>query len=212
MITSKEIQTFIEQAHRFGNEKFMLCSSGNLSWRIGEHALVSGTGSWLQRLTEDKVAICDVASGNKLSDIRPSMESSFHLGIFRERPEINVVLHFQSEYATAVACMKDLPKNLNVTAEIPIHVDREIPVIEYLRPGSPELAEAVVEKMKNHNAVILANHGQVVCGKTFDEVYENAAFFEFACKIIIHTQGNFKVLTQKDIADLDYYVLGKTQK
>ena len=45
MITNEHIEQFIEQAHRYGDAKLMLCSSGNLSWRIGEEALISGTGS-----------------------------------------------------------------------------------------------------------------------------------------------------------------------
>lgn len=47
MITNEHIEQFIEQAHRYGDAKLMLCSSGNLSWRIGEEALISGTGSWV---------------------------------------------------------------------------------------------------------------------------------------------------------------------
>ena len=39
MITNEHIEQFIEQAHRYGDAKLMLCSSGNLSWRIGEEAL-----------------------------------------------------------------------------------------------------------------------------------------------------------------------------
>ena len=50
MITNEHIEQFIAQAHRYGDAKLMLCSSGNLSWRIGEEALISGTGSWVPTL------------------------------------------------------------------------------------------------------------------------------------------------------------------
>ena len=43
MITNEHIEQFLAQAHRYGDAKLMLCSSGNLSWRIGEEALISGT-------------------------------------------------------------------------------------------------------------------------------------------------------------------------
>ena len=119
MITNEHIEQFIEQAHRYGDAKLMLCSSGNLSWRIGEEALISGTGSWVPTLGKEKVSICHIASGAPTNGVKPSMESTFHLGILRERPDVNVVLHFQSEYATAVSCMKNKPTNFNVTAEIP---------------------------------------------------------------------------------------------
>lgn len=51
MITEEHIQKFLEQAHRVGDAALTICSSGNLSWRIGDEALVSGTGSCLKELT-----------------------------------------------------------------------------------------------------------------------------------------------------------------
>ena len=191
----------------------MLCSSGNLSWRIGEEALISGTGSWVPTLAKEKVSICNIASGTP-DEWRKTIYGK-HIPSWRsprERPDVNVVLHFQSEYATAISCMKNKPTNFNVTAEIPCHVGSEIPVIPYYRPGSPELAKAVVEAMLKHNSVLLTNHGQVVCGKDFDQVYERATFFEMACRIIVQSGGDYSVLTPEEIEDLEIYVLGKKTK
>lgn len=209
MITTEHINEFLKQAHHVGDAKLTICSSGNLSWRIGDDALVSGTGSWVPELKAEKVSICRIETGEVLNGIKPSMESGFHLGIMRQRPDVNVVLHFQSEYATAVSCMKKKPENFNVTAEVPCHVGREIPIIPYFRPGSPELAKAVVEAMKDHNSILLTNHGQVVCGSSFDQVFERAMFFEMACRIIVQSGMDYSVLTPEEIDDLDKYVLGK---
>ncbi len=212
MIDSLHIEEFIRQAHRVGDAGLTVCSSGNLSWRIGEEALVSGTGSWVPSLPKEKVAQVKIATGETLNGVKPSMESGFHLGVLRERPDVNVVLHFQSPCATAVSCMKQKPENFNVTAEVPCHVGREIPIIPYFRPGSPELAAAVIAAMKEHNSILLTNHGQVVCGKDFDQAFERAMFFEMACRIIILTEGKYDVLTPQEIDDLDTYILGKTTK
>ena len=212
MITDEHIEQFIAQAHRVGDAGLTLCSSGNLSWRIGENALVSGTGSWVPTLSKEKVAVCKIETGEVLNGVRPSMESGFHLGIFRERPDVNVVLHFQSCYATAVACMKQVPADFNVTAEIPCHVGSEIPVIPYFRPGSPELPSHVIQAMKNHNSALLQKHGQVVCGKNFDEVFERATFFEMACRIIVLSGGEYQTLSKAEIEDLETYILGKKAK
>ena len=140
------------------------------------------------------------------------MESVFHLGVLRERPDVNVVLHFQSPYATAVACMEETPKDFNVTAEVPCHVGTEIPVIPYFRPGSKELAEAVIAAMKDHNSVLLQKHGQVVCGKDFNQAFERAMFFEMASRIIVLSGGKYKTLTKEEIDDLETYILGKKTK
>ena len=212
MIQDYQIQEFLRQAHRVGDAGLTLCSSGNISWRIGDEALVSGTGSWVPTLPKEKVAVCRVADGEVLNGVKPSMESGFHLGVLRERPDCDVVLHFQSKYATVVSCMQETPKDFNVTAEVPCHVGREIPVIPYFRPGSPELAEAVKAALKDHNSALMLKHGQVVCGKTFDEVFERAMFFEMACRIIVLSQGHYKTLTPEEIDDLEAYVLGKVTK
>ena len=61
MITNEHIEEFLKQAHRVGDAGLTVCSSGNLSWRVGEEVLVSGTGSWVPSLTKDKVAVCRLA-------------------------------------------------------------------------------------------------------------------------------------------------------
>ncbi|MBP3353210.1 MAG: class II aldolase/adducin family protein [Bacteroidales bacterium] len=208
-ITDAQFQEFMNAAHRAGNEQLMLCSSGNMSWRIGDKVMISGTGSWLPTIQKEKIAVLNIADGTSLNGIKPSMEHGFHLGVLRERPDANVVLHFQSEYATTVACMKNKPTNFNVTAEVPCHVGKEIPVVPYYRPGSPELAQAVVEALKDHDSCLLTNHGQVVCGKDFNSAFEKAMFFEMACRIIVQSGMDYNVLTEQEIKDLDKYVLGK---
>lgn len=209
-ITEKQIHEFVQQAERVGAAGLTICSSGNLSWRVGNEALISGTGSWLPNLRTDQVAVCEVTTGQTLNGVRPSMESVFHLGIMRERPDVNVVLHFQSPYATQIACSQVRPQNYNVTAEVPLHVGRVIPEIPFYRPGSPELAEAVVQALKNRNSAMMLKHGQVVCGKDFDDVFQRALFFEMACRICVQANMNPMVLTEKELDDLEMFFLGKT--
>lgn len=214
LIEQQYIDKFIEQAHRVGKERLQLCSSGNLSWRVEENiALVSGTGSWLPRLAKENVAICDISTGMRLDGPKPSMESVFHLGVLRQRKDMNVVLHFQSEFATIVSCMENKPKNFNVVAEVPCYCGKDIPVIPYFRPGSKELAEAVTEALIDHDCVLMSKHGQAVCGKDFDDAFQKAVFFELACSIIVRAgEGNYLTLTEDEIRDLEVYVLGKTAK
>ncbi len=212
MIIDKElIDEFIVQAQRVGREQLQLCSSGNLSCRVGENiALVSGTGSWLPKLKVENVAVCEISTGQQIGGPKPSMESSFHLGVLRERRDMNVVLHFQSKYATAISCMKNKPLNFNVIAEVPCYCGKEISIIPYFRPGSPELAKAVTEALKDHDTVLLSKHGQVVCGKDYDDAFQKACFFEMACSIIVNNGvGNCLTLTDEEIKDLEIYVLGK---
>lgn len=77
MITEEHIQEFISQAHRCGDARLTICSSGNLSWRIGEQALISGTGSWVPSLRRENVAICNIADGQSLNGVKPSMSFGY---------------------------------------------------------------------------------------------------------------------------------------
>ncbi len=208
MIADKHIQEFVAQAHRVGELGLTICSSGNLSWRIGDKALISGTGSWVPSLREEQVSVCDVATGEVLNGVKPSMESVFHLGVMRERPDVGVVLHFQSPYATQVACSEVRPKSYNVTAEVPLHVGRVIPEIPFYRPGSPELAEAVVNALRDRNSALMLKHGQVVCGKDFDDVIQRAMFFEMACRICVLADMHPAVLTEEEVDALEIHFLG----
>lgn len=214
MAKVSQIEEFVRQARRVGAAGLTICSSGNLSWRLpdSDEVLVSGTGSWVPELTVDRVAVLRLSDGVSLNGVKPSMESTFHLGVLRERPDVNVVLHFQSPYATAIACRKDIPTDFNFTAEMALHVGETIPVIPYFRPGSPQLAAHVMDAMKEHNSVILRKHGQVTCGVDFDQAFERAMFFEMGCRIAVMNGDNTDPLTRAEIDDLESYFLGKEGK
>jgi ribulose-5-phosphate 4-epimerase/fuculose-1-phosphate aldolase len=71
------------------------------------------------------------------------------------------------------------------------------------------LAEAVVEAMREHNSVMLLKHGQVTCGKDFNQAIERAMFFEMAARIAVVNGDNIDPLTKAEIDDLEEYFLGK---
>lgn len=210
-IREEQVAEFLSAAHEVGRRGLTRCSSGNLSRRVGDWVLVSGTGSWLPELKREQVSLCRLDNGEFVNGVKPSMESTFHLTLMRNRPEVQVVLHCQSRYATAVACMKKKPVDFNVTAEIPVHCGQYIPVIPYFRPGSPELAGAVCEALQEHNSLLMEKHGQVFVGKDFQQVIERAEFLEMACEIILLSGMDYNTLSEKEISDLEHYILGKVK-
>ena len=81
MIYRYHYEEFVRQARRVGDAGLTICSSGNLSWRLGDEMLVSGTGSWIPTLTTEKVSRVRIADGEVLNGVKPSMESVFHRGV-----------------------------------------------------------------------------------------------------------------------------------
>ncbi len=184
-IDPKTIKAFIEACHKTAEYGLLRCSSGNLSWRIGKNlALLSASRSWLGELNESQVAVCELDSEKCINGKTPTVETRFHLGILRQRPEMNVVLHFQSPFATAIACGDPSRYDYNVIIEIPVYVG-DPAVIDYYMPGTEPLAQKVIEAMRDHDLAILRNHGQVTCGKDFNDAIQKAVFFELACQILL---------------------------
>jgi len=205
IVTDSHLKAFIEAAHKLGSHQLLLCSSGNMSWRIdNDIMLISQTGSWLQTLTKDQICISRLSDGMLLNSVKPSMDSGFHFGIMRERKEVKVILHFQSLYATTLACLPDPPTNFNVINEIPNHIG-PIAMLPYISPGSPEIGKKVTDVMKYHDLVVLRNHGQVVVGSSFDDVIQKALFFELACGIIMRSNDTAVRLTPEQIAEMRRY-------
>jgi ribulose-5-phosphate 4-epimerase/fuculose-1-phosphate aldolase len=167
--------------------------------------LISQTGSWLPYLSKDQVSISRLTDGTILNHVNPTMDSGFHFGIMHQRKDVNVILHFQSLYGTTLACMPDPPTNFNVINEIPLYVGK-IDMLPYICPGSPELGIQVTESMKTHDLVVLKNHGQVVVGKSFDDVIQKALFFELACGIIIRSNNQAVRLTEEQLCEMDKFM------
>ena len=198
---SERIKAFVEACHTIAAHDLLRYSAGNLSWRWDD-GLVALTASraWLGELTEQQIAICTLADGRCINGKTPSVESGFHLGILRTRPEVNLVLHFQSPYATAVACGNPHEYNFFIIPEIPFYIGK-IGIVQYLSPGSKELADAVTSAMAEHNLVILRNHGQVTAGKDFHELLNRAGMFELACQILL-CQQHISTISQSAADDL----------
>lgn len=177
-------------------------SSGNMSLRIVHERMVMTTkGSYLGRLRAEDVTVCKLSDGSSLDGKTPSVESYFHAGILRHRSDMQVVLHYQSPAATAICCGKPECHNFMIIPEIPFYIGQPA-IVPYNTPGSKELAHSVIEAMRDHDLALLRNHGQVVVGKTFDEVIQKAGFFELACWILLHNGPYIQPIPEEGVAAL----------
>lgn len=194
--TQQPLDQFAAAARRVAQFGLVRCSSGNLSCRLdAERMLIKASRAWMSDLTVNDVAICRISDQVSVNGKSPSVEIGFHAGILRTRADVNVVLHFQTNAATALACSRKLAEiNFAVIPEIAYYIG-PIGTVPYLLPGSLALAKAVVEVMRNHDLAVLANHGQIALGRTFDEVIQKAAFFELACDILLRGGADVRPLS-----------------
>ena len=77
------------------------------------------------------------------------------------------------------------------------------PLVPYFRPGDPALGAAVRGLAGRHSAVLLANHGPVVAGKTLDAALAAVEELEETAKLHLLLSGrNPRLLTPAQVADL----------
>ena len=179
------IRKYVAACRDVAAHALVRCSSGNMSMRVGaDRLLIKASRSWMSTLTAEDVCLCRISDGSLLAGRKASVEVGFHAGIMRTRPEVNVVLHYQSPYATAMACRQSGRANYFVIPEIPFYIG-EVARIPYLDPGSRELAQAVTSAMRTHDMVMMGNHGQTTVAADIEHAIQNAEFLELACEILI---------------------------
>jgi ribulose-5-phosphate 4-epimerase/fuculose-1-phosphate aldolase len=201
-IADEAVSDFVQACHRTAEQGLLRCSSGNLSRRLDEERmLISCTGSWLENIRPEQVAVCRIADGSALTNVRPSVEAVFHAGVLRRRPKVNVVLHFQSPCATTLACRRCDTIDFNILPEVPYYIG-PIAVVPYLTPGSPPLAAAVIEALGGHDMVILQNHGLATVGTDYNDAIQKAVIFELACRILLSGGPDIQRISVQDVETL----------
>lgn len=143
-------------------------STGNISVRLGDgRMLMTPTNASLGDLDADRLSLL-AADGHPLSGDRPTKEAFLHRCMYCERAGDHAVVHLHSTHAVAVSILGDVdPADVlpPLTAYYVMRVGR-LPLIPYHPPGDEALAVAVQAKAAEHHAVLLANHGPVVSGKS----------------------------------------------
>ena len=180
-------------------------SSGNISVRLADGWLMTPTGSSMGNLDPNEISKLDL-SGNLISGKSPTKESFLHIAMYDERPDSGAVVHLHSTHSVAVSCLAGIDKK-NVLPPITAYYVMKIgklPLVPYFPPGDINLAKAVKEMASNHHAVLLANHGPVVAGKTLeDAVYAIEELEETARLFLLLRNMKTQYLNEKQIKTLE---------
>ncbi len=80
-------------------------TSGNISARVDQERMyITASGTFMGELGLDDFAECLIESGATAGSKKPSKETPFHLGIYRNRPDVGAILHSSPFYTTLMSC------------------------------------------------------------------------------------------------------------
>jgi len=176
-------QHVVDMCRTMLDRGYLKATEGNVSVRIPGHRLYAVTPSnydYDQMRVED-ICIVDF-EGRHVPDpggsgLAPSIECGMHANVYRERPDVNAIVHTHQPYASALAYLrKEIPA---LTDEQVRFLGKKVAIIDYAPAGTGFLAKNVQKKVAGgDNAFIIANHGIVALGTDPDRAVFNMALLE----------------------------------
>ena len=131
-------------------------------------------------LNEDMIA---VIKGDKQTggSAKRSSEYLLHVAALKARPDCNAVVHVHAPYLTAYAyCGKSIKLKCSTTFSL---VFEEIPCLPYGEAGTIHIADGIEDAIKDHDLILLGNHGCVAVGKTMEDAVKIVEAAEEVLKI-----------------------------
>jgi L-fuculose-phosphate aldolase len=193
----------VEVGRRLYARGFVASNDGNISARLDDRRLVTTPKSVSKGfMTPDMMVIVDYDGAKLAGDRDPSSELPMHLEIYRERPDVNAVVHAHPPTATGFA-VAGIPLTRAVLAEV-VTTLGSIPIAEYGTPSTAELPEAVRKYIKAHDGMLLANHGAVTCGNSvFNAHFKMETIEHFATiSLVARLLGREHLLSREEVERL----------
>src|SRR5918992_1173920 len=181
---------------------YVVSSDGNLSVRLADDRVVATpTQVNKGRMTEEMLALTDL-EGKPLNDRRASSELAMHLLIYRERDDVRAVPPPPPPHGSAFA-VAGLAIDQPILSEVILTLGC-VPLAEYGTPSTDELTDAMLPLVKNHNALLMANHGAVAYGADIWQAFDRLETLEHTAKIAIlaRTLGGARNLPPDSIEKL----------
>ncbi len=179
-------------------------TGGNVSMRLEakEAYVITPSGLSYDQLTPKDMCVLDFDMTPIEGELKPSIESGFHLETYKRRPDIFAVIHTHQIHASTLAVLnKSIPPLFD---EVSLSLGHIVDVIPYALSGSPELIENVAAKLDNMcHAYLMQNHGALSLGATLEKAWLNVELLEKTSKIFLSALASGLPLEQlpKDVVD-----------
>ncbi|MGB5844931.1 MAG: class II aldolase/adducin family protein [Anaerolineales bacterium] len=180
-------------------------SDGNISIRLeADRFLISPSGLYKRRLKCKQILVVN-GQGELIrgkGSFKPSSELLMHLEAYRQREDINAVLHAHPPYATALT-IAGIPFPNDIVPEV-LALLGEVATAPYAAPGTQDLALSIRDPIKNHNTVLLSNHGSLTVGKTLEQALIALERMELAAQLyfLAYNLGKINPLPESEIKRL----------
>ena len=187
-------------------DKGMVASNdGNISVKLNDNEfLCTPTGVSKGFMTPEY--ICKVDADGKVLEanpgFKPSSEIKMHMRVYKERPDVNAVVHAHPMYATGFA-IAGIPLTQPIMPEAVISLGA-VPIAEYGTPSTEEIPDAISKYLQSYDAVLLENHGALSFSDSLLNAFHKMESVEFYAKLLYISKqlGGPKELSESQVQRL----------
>src|SRR5258706_14480933 len=190
----------VEVGRRMYARGYTASNDGNISVRLeGNRLLMTPKSVCKGFMTPDMMCMTDLEGRKLQGDRDPSSEMLMHLEVYRQRPDVQAVVHAHPPTATGFAGA-GIPLDRAVLAE-GLTTLGSIPIAEYATPSTSELPEAVHKYIKAHDGMLLANHGALTVRPDLFAAYYKMETIEHFAKIslVARLLGRENLITRQEV-------------
>ncbi|MDR2860737.1 MAG: class II aldolase/adducin family protein [Elusimicrobiota bacterium] len=193
-----------EISHKMRQNDWVAANDGNISVKIGNDRFLTTPTGISKGDMEVKMILEINSKGEVLKEnkkYKPSSEIAMHLQCYRDRKDINAVVHAHPPFSTAFAAA-DIPLDSYSLTEAIISLGA-VPIADFALPGTDEVPKSIAKFLPNHDAVLLRSHGALTIGKDLLSAYYKMESLELFAKtsFIARLLGGEKELSIKQIKD-----------
>ena len=210
-------EQMVDICHKLWQKGWVAANDGNVTVKVAEGKyLATQTGVSKAFITPEKIGLIDDDFNilEAADGFRPSSEVKMHLRCYKERADVGAVVHAHPPVSTGFACAH-LPMDDYCMIETVIGVG-SIPLTPYGTPSTYEVPEAIAPYLKDHDCMLLENHGALTVGADLITAYYRMETMELQAHIslVARLLGGVKDITPDNIDRLigmreQYGVTGK---
>lgn len=199
-------EALCEAGRRMHAQGFAAGSDGNLSIRLDDEQILITPSGFSKGHLDPEQLVTVTPDGDLVAsfhparrNLKPSSETNMHLEAYRQRPDVQAVIH--AHPPMGIACtVAGVRLDRCVLPEIIYHLGA-VPTAPYATPGTPEGAEAVRDLVGDHDALLLDHHGSLTLGKDIFQALMRLEWIEQAAKVMLAARsvGTVEVLPEENV-------------
>jgi L-fuculose-phosphate aldolase len=178
------IQDIIKTGALLYEKNYIYATNGNISVRAGKNIFITATGLCKGELKPKD--ILKIGIDSKIIKGEPSIELRMHLGIYRNRKDVNAVILAHPFFTNLIGIQPEA-LNLGALPNMEKHL-KDVDFIPNIKPGSAELARAVTDAIKKTDIIVIHRYGSVVVGKDLCSARYKLERLEYLSKFLVYKQ------------------------